>query len=446
MSKILIKNVSITNEGRTFTGNVLIDGEFISRVSENEIPVDRDTCIINGEGKLLLPGVIDDQVHFREPGFTHKGDIYTESRAAIAGGVTSYMEMPNTHPQTISIKALNEKYELAAGKSAANYAFYFGATNDNISEIHKVDPVHTPGVKVFMGASTGNMLVDKRESLEKIFAESPVLIATHCEDETTIRNNIAMCKHKYGEDIPMSCHPLLRSEEACYISSSFAVELANRYNSKLHVLHISTARELSLFEKGPVNSKKITAEGCIHHLWFNDTYYESRDTLIKWNPAIKTEKDRLGLIDAVIDDRIDVIATDHAPHTLIEKSNRYFQAPSGGPMVQHSLLAMLEFVKRGVFTIERVVHKMCHAPAELFSIDRRGYIREGYYADLVLVDPNKSFEITISNLLYKCHWSPLEGEIMHHKIDTTFVNGKIVYQFGEVVENGIHSMALKFNR
>jgi dihydroorotase len=446
MSKILIKHATIVNEGRSFTGNVLIDGAFIARISEAEIPADKDTITINAENKLLLPGVIDDQVHFREPGLTHKGDIHSESRAAVAGGVTSYMEMPNTHPQTISIRSLEEKFELASTRSAANYSFYLGATNDNIAEIHKVDPSKTPGVKIFMGASTGNMLVDNRQSLEKIFAESPVLIATHCEDEATIRNNIAMCKHKYGEDVPMSCHPLLRSEEACYISSSLAVELAHKYNSTLHVLHLSTARELSLFEKGPVTSKKITAEGCIHHLWFNDTYYESRDTLIKWNPAIKTEKDRLALIDAVLDDKIDVIATDHAPHTLIEKSNKYFQAPSGGPMVQHSLLAMLEFVKRGIWSVEKVVEKMCHAPAQLFKIDRRGYIREGYYADLVLVNPDKSFEITISNLLYKCHWSPLEGEIMHHKVDTTFVNGHIVYEHGEVVDNGIHSMALKFIR
>jgi dihydroorotase len=445
MSKILIKHVTIVNEGRSFIGNVLIDGAFISRISETEIPADKDTCTINGEHKILLPGVIDDQVHFREPGFTHKGDISSESRAAVAGGVTSYMEMPNTNPQTVSIHALEDKFQLASTKSAANFSFFMGATNDNISEIHKVDPSKTCGVKIFMGSSTGNMLVDNLSSLEKLFAESPVLIATHCEDEATIRNNTAMCKQKYGEDIPMSCHPLLRSEEACYLSSSLAVELAHKFNTQLHVLHLSTARELSLFEKGPVGSKRITAEGCIHHLWFNDTYYESRDTLIKWNPAIKTERDRLALVAAVNDDRIDVIATDHAPHTLIEKSNKYFQAPSGGPMVQHSLLAMLEFVKRGVFTIEKVVQKMCHSPADLFRIDRRGYIREGYYADLVLVNPEKSFEITISNLLYKCHWSPLEGEIMHHKIDTTFVNGKVVYQHGEVVD-GIHSMALKFNR
>ncbi len=446
MSKILIKNATIVNEGRSFIGNVLIDGEFISRVSETDIPTDKNTTIINGKNKILLPGVIDDQVHFREPGLTHKGDIKSESRAAVAGGVTSYMEMPNTSPQTISIHHLEEKFELASTRSAANYSFYLGATNDNLAEIHKVDKTTTCGVKIFMGASTGNMLVDNRLSLEKIFAESPVLIATHCEDEATIRDNTIKYKHKYGEDIPMGCHPLIRSEEACFISSSLAVELAHKYSSQLHVLHLSTARELSLFEKGPVTGKKITAEACIHHLWFNNTYYDSRDTLIKWNPAIKTERDRLSLIDAVIDDRIDVIATDHAPHTLIEKANRYFQAPSGGPMVQHSLLAMLEFVKRGVFTIEKVVHKMCHAPADLFKIDRRGYIREGYYADLVLVNPDKSFEITISNVLYKCHWSPLEGEIIHHKVELTFVNGKIVYQHGEVVENGVHSMALRFLR
>ena len=446
MSKIIIKNATIVNEGRQFKGSVLIEGAFITRVSEAEIPPDKATTVINGESKILLPGVIDDQVHFREPGFTHKADIYTVSRAAVAGGVTSYMEMPNTNPQTVNIKALNDKFEIAAEKSPANYSFYLGATNDNIAEVHKVDPAHVCGIKIFMGSSTGIMLVDNKKSLEKLFAESPILIATHCEDEKTIRNNIAMCKQKYGEDIPLTCHPLIRSEEACFLSSSLAVELAHKYNSKLHVLHLSTARELSLFEKGEISSKRITAEGCIHHLWFNDKAYETKDTLIKWNPAIKTENDRLALVNAVVEDKIDVIATDHAPHTLIEKSNKYFQSPSGGPMVQHSLLAMLEFVKRGIFTIEKVVHKMCHAPAELFNIDRRGYIREGYYADLVLVNPEKSFEITISNLLYKCHWSPLEGEIMHHKIDTTIVNGHIVYQHGEVVENGVHSMPLRFLR
>ena len=445
MSKILIKHALIVNEGRSFKGNVLIDGAFISRISQADIPSDKDTSIINGENMYLLPGVIDDQVHFREPGLTQKGDISTESRAAVAGGVTSYMEMPNTHPETVTIHTLDEKFEIAAKRSAANYSFYLGATNDNIAEIHKVDPLKTCGIKIFMGSSTGNMLVDNPVSLEKIFAESPILIATHCEDETTIRNNIALCKHKYGEDIPTSYHPLIRSEEACYLSSSKAVDLANKHNSRLHVLHLSTARELSLFSKGPLEQKKITAEVCIHHLWFNDTYYESRDTLIKWNPAIKTERDRLALIEAVLDDRIDVIATDHAPHTLIEKANKYFQAPSGGPMVQHSLLAMLEFVKRGVWSIETVVKKMCHAPADLFHIDRRGYIREGYYADLVLVNPEKHFEVSISNILYKCHWSPLEGEIMHHKIDTTFVNGNIVYQHGEV-RDGIHSMELRFKR
>lgn len=445
MPKILIRHARIVNEGQTFKGNVLIEGAFISRVSEQEIPVDKDTCVISAEGKYLLPGVIDDQVHFREPGLTHKGDIFTESRAAVAGGVTSFMEMPNTQPQTITQRSLAEKYEIAASRSAANYSFYFGATNDNIAEIHKVDPKTTPGVKVFMGASTGNMLVDNPLTLERIFAESPVLIATHCEDENTIRNNIALCIQKYGEDIPMLCHPLIRSEQSCFLSSSLAVDLARKHNSRLHVLHLSTARELELFEKGNLKDKRITAEACIHHLWFNDTYYESRDTLIKWNPAIKTERDRLALIDAVLDDRIDVIATDHAPHTLLEKSNRYLQAPSGGPMVQHSLLAMLEFVKRGVWSIETVVKKMCHAPAELFRVDRRGYIREGYYADLVLVNPDKSFEVTISNLLYKCHWSPLEGEIMHHKIDMTFVNGNIVYQHGEVLD-GVYSMALGFKR
>ena len=445
MGKYFIKNITIVNEGKSFIGNVLIDGAFIKTISVPATVPPKNINIINGQGKFLIPGIIDDQVHFREPGLTYKGDIGSESWAAVAGGITSYMEMPNKNPQTTTIKALTDKFGIAAEESGANYAFYLGATNNNISEIKKVDPKITCGIKLFMGASTGNMLVDKRESLERVFAESPILIAAHCEDEETIRKNSLLYKESYGENIPIRYHPYIRSEEACYRSSSLAVELASKYGSKLHILHLSTAKEMGLFDRGPVSLKKITAEVCVHHLWFDENDYSSKDTLIKWNPAIKKESDRLALYQALLDDKLDVVATDHAPHTLEEKTNHYFTCPSGAPMVQHSLIFMLEFWKKGLISIEKVVEKMCHAPAQLFQIDKRGFIREGYYADLVIIDPDSSWQIQKSNILYKCGWSPLENEIMNTKVESTFVNGELVYSNG-VVSDEIRSMPLIFNR
>jgi dihydroorotase len=444
MGRYIIKNTKIVNEGKSFFGDVLIEGAFIKTISGPETIYHKRIPVIDGKGKILVPGVIDDQVHFREPGLIYKGEIESESRAAIAGGVTSYMEMPNTNPQTVTLEALSDKFEIASKKSAANYSFYLGATNDNINEITKADPKTTCGLKIFMGSSTGNMLVDKRESLERIFAESPLLIATHCEDETTIRRNMLDYKTIFGDNIPIRHHPYIRSEMACFLSSSQAVKLADKYGSRLHILHLSTAKEMDLFDPGPVSSKKITSEVCVHHLWFDENDYSSKDTFIKWNPSIKKESDKLALFRALLEDKIDVVATDHAPHTIEEKTNPYFSCPSGGPMVQHSLTVMLEFWKKGMISIEKVVEKMCHAPSELFRIDRRGFIREGYYADLVLVDPDCLWEIRKSNLLYKCGWSPLENEIMSTKVDSTFVNGELVYSNG-IILDGIHSMPLRFN-
>ena len=446
MTGYLIKNARIINEGRSFKGHLLINGKMIQSVSETPVSPPAGTTVIDAAGKWLLPGVIDDQVHFREPGFTQKADIASESAAAVAGGVTSYMEMPNTRPQTTSIAELDRKFELAALKSMANYSFYLGATNENLAEIRKIDPRNTCGVKIFMGSSTGNMLVDDLTSLNGIFAESPVLIATHCEDEVTIRKNTELYRQKYGENIPMKMHPLIRSAEACYKSSSLAVELAEKYNSRLHILHISTAEELGLFRNDiPSSEKRITSEVCVHHLWFNDSYYDSKGSFIKWNPAVKTEADRKSLFSALLDNKLDVIATDHAPHTLQEKQNPYLSAPSGGPMVQHSLVAMLEFAKNGLISPECVVEKMCHMPADIYRVNRRGYIREGYYADLVLVEPDTEWHIDRTNLLYKCGWSPLEGETLHQRVTHTFVNGDLVYDDGSLSEE-IHSMALQFNR
>ncbi len=446
MGKYIIKDVTIINEGKSFTGDVLIEGAFIKKISDpHSLPAEKDFIIIDGQDKILVPGAIDDQVHFREPGLTHKGNIASESRAAVAGGVTSYMEMPNTVPQTTTIPELGKKFEIASSQSFANYSFYLGATNDNIKEITKINPLSTCGVKVFMGSSTGNMLVDKKKSLERIFAESPVLIATHCEDEPTILKNSSLYRKKYGENLHIKYHPFIRSEESCFLSSSLAVSLARKYSTKLHILHLSSAMELSLFDSGPLDQKKITAEVCIHHLWFNEKDYLSRGTLIKWNPPVRNESDRKALFQALIDDRLDIVATDHAPHTSEEKANSYFHCPSGGPMIQHSLTAMLEFWKKGLITIEKIVEKMCHAPAELFQIDKRGFIREGYYADLVLIDTNSEWEINTSNILYKCGWSPLENEIMHTKVEKTFINGELVYTDGKVSQN-IYSMPLQFNR
>lgn len=445
MGKFLIKNVNIINEGLSFTGNLLIEGSYIHKISAKNIPATDKHIVIDGTGKILIPGVIDDHVHFREPGLTHKADIHSESRAALAGGVTSFMEMPNTRPQTISIAELDIKMELASRSSAANYSFYLGATNDNIEEIKRMDPKKICGVKLFMGASTGNMLVDKPESLEKIFTESPVIIVAHCEDETTIRQNSDLFRKKYGENIPFKFHPEIRSTEACYKSSSLAVELARKYGAKLHLLHLSTADELGLLDKGPVSSKMVTAEVCIHHLLYNEKDYSSKGSLIKWNPAVKKESDRVALFSALLDDRIDVIATDHAPHTMDEKSNAYLHCPSGGPMVQHSLAVMLEFWKKGLISLEKIIQKMCHAPAVLFQIKKRGFIREGYYADLVLIDPYTEWQVQRSNILYKCGWSPLEEETFHTRVYSTFVNGEMSYSEGRFSDKN-HSMPLVFER
>jgi dihydroorotase len=434
----LIKNATIINEGRTFVGSVLIDGEQIKAIFEaNEtVKIAESYTVIDATGLLLLPGIIDDQVHFREPGLTHKGDIHSESKAAVAGGITSYFEMPNTKPQTTTIDILEEKYALAAEKSFANYSFLMGVTNDNIDELKKVNPRNVAGVKMFMGSSTGNMLVDNKSTLNRVFSEIPLLIVTHCEDEATIQANIQHYKALLGEDIPVEYHPLIRNAEACYKSSSFAVELAKKYNSRLHVFHLSSALEMSLFTSDkPLREKRITAEVCVHHLWFTDADYATYGNRIKWNPAIKSESDRQALIDAVNSNRIDVVATDHAPHLWSEKEGSCLKAASGGPLVQHSLVAMLQLVKRGVFTLEKVVEKMCHAPADLFRIEKRGFIRPGFFADLVLVDPNKPWTVTPENILYKCGWSPFEGTSFDSSVLKTWVNGQKVFDNGTFDES-----------
>lgn len=446
MGKYLIESAYIINEGERFKGNLLIENDKISEISVNKIEVPEGTEIIDAEGLWLIPGVIDDQVHFREPGLTHKGEIYTESRAAAAGGVTSFMEMPNTVPQALTIEELEKKYSLANEKSLVNYSFYMGASNDNLAEIKKIKPSEVCGLKIFMGSSTGNMLVDDKKSLEGFFSESPVLITTHCEDEETIRRNSEEYRRKYGENVLISAHPVIRSEEACYLSSSLAVSLAERYGTRLHILHVSTGKELNLFRNDiPSSEKMITAEVCIHHLWFNDSQYAEKGTLIKWNPAIKREKDRKDLFEGMLNDKLDVIATDHAPHTMEEKNNSYFKAPSGGPMVQHSLVAMIEFVNQNKISIEKVVDKMCHKPAEIFNIEKRGFLRKGYYADIVLVDPESPWEVKKSNLLYKCGWSPMEGQVFNSAVRKTFVNGEIVCENGEILEKNT-AMRLKFDR
>jgi len=434
----LIKNATIINENRTFTGSVLVENEYIKAVFEGDAPIEIDGAYttVDATGKLLIPGVIDDQVHFREPGLTHKGNINSESRAAVAGGVTSFMEMPNTMPLTTTIEALEDKYKLGAEKSFANYSFYMGATNTNLDELRKVDPRKVCGLKIFMGSSTGNMLVDNKEALSNIFAEIPMLIATHCEDEATIQANKAHYKALHGDNLPIQFHPLIRSAEACYRSSSFAVELATKYNARLHVLHISSEMEMSLFDnKKPLKEKNITSEVCVHHLWFSDKDYAKYGNRIKWNPAIKAETDRLALIEALNSNKIDVVATDHAPHLLREKEGNCLKAASGGPLIQHSLVAMLQMAKNGTFTYEKVIDKMCHATAELYRVEKRGYIRPGYFADLVLVDPAKSTTVTTDNLLYFCGWSPFEGTTFDHTVLKTWVNGELVYNEGVVDEN-----------
>lgn len=443
----LIHNAIIINEGKIFTGSVLIDGDKIKSVFNGvDLPVIEGKFeIIDATGKWLIPGVIDDQVHFREPGLTHKGNIFSESRAAVAGGVTSFMDMPNTMPLTTTIQALEDKYAIGAEKSLANYSFYMGATNSNMDELVKVNPKTVCGVKIFMGSSTGNMLVDNVETLGRIFAEIPMLIATHSEDENTIQQNKSYYKSLYGDDLPVRFHPLIRNDEACYRSSSFAIELATKNNGRLHVLHISTAKEMSLFNSDiPLKDKKITAEVCVHHLWFNDQDYEKYGNKIKWNPAIKSENDRRALVDALNSGKIDVVATDHAPHLLREKEGNCLKAASGGPLIQHSLIAMLEMAHKGFFTLEKVVEKMCHAPADLYRIDKRGYIREGYFADLVLVDPNNTWLVQPDNLLYFCGWSPFEGTSFKHKVLTTWINGHKVFNEGLIDEN-YRGKRLSFN-
>lgn len=423
--KKIIKGGTLVNEYRQYKADIVINHGCIEAILPEGVTTE-DAEIIPAEGCYVLPGVIDDQVHFREPGLTHKGNIAEGSRAAAAGGVTSFMDMPNVLPPTTTKKLLEEKQEIASRTSLVNYSFYLGASKDNINEIKHVDTRTTCGIKLFMGASTGNLLVDDLPTLERIFAESPILIATHCEDTPTINQNLVRYKEKYGDNIPPQCHPLIRNREACLKSSSLAVSLAKKFGSRLHILHLSTADELVLFEQGPVSGKKITAEVCAHHLWFNDEAYLNKGNFVKWNPAIKTEKDRQALLQALNEKVIDVIATDHAPHTISEKSGPYTQAASGGPLVQHSLVILLELARQGAITIERVVDGMCHAPALLFGIEKRGFLREGYKADICIVEKN-TWTVNKENLLYQCGWSPLEGQIFHHKVRTTLVNGTIVY-------------------
>ena len=440
----LIKNATLVNEGEIYRSDVLIENQKIKKIA-SKISVNANK-IIDAEGLHLLPGAIDDQVHFREPGLTHKANIYTESKAAIAGGITSFMEMPNTNPQALTQKLLEEKYDIASKTSIANYSFFMGASNDNLNEVLKTNPKNVAAIKVFMGSSTGNMLVDNKHVLEEIFSKSRMLIAVHCEDETIIQENIKKAKQKYGEEVPISEHPKIRSEEACYKSSSTAIKLAKKYNTRLHVFHLSTEKEIELFNNTlPLEEKKITSEVCVHHLWFDASSYKEKGTFIKWNPAIKKESDKNALLEGLLNDKLDVIATDHAPHTLEEKENSYFNAPSGGPLVQHALPAMLEFYKNNKISIEKIVEKMCHNPAICFKIQNRGFIREGYFADLVIVDLNSPWKVNKKNILYKCGWSPFEGEIFHSKITHTFINGHIAYKNGKFDESQ-KGMRLTFDR
>ncbi|AIM59865.1 dihydroorotase [Cellulophaga geojensis KL-A] len=444
MKKTLIKNAKVVNEGTITNCDILLNGNYIEKISSSIS--DANATVIDAKGNYVLPGIIDDQVHFREPGLTHKGNIATESKAAVAGGITTFMEQPNTNPQTTTIEKLEEKFAVAKESSYANYSFLFGGTNDNLEELKKLDKNACSGVKLFLGSSTGNMLVDNEVVIEKIFSNTEMVISAHCEDETTIRKNMATYKEKYGDNIPIEYHPIIRSTEACYLSSSKAIALAEKTGARLHVFHLSTGKETSLFRNDiPLKDKKITAEVCVHHLWFSDEDYKEKGTLIKWNPAVKTAEDRSMLWDALLDDRIDVIATDHAPHTFEEKDNVYTKAPSGGPLVQHVLPAMLEKVLDGTITIERMVEKMCHNPAILFQIEKRGYIKEGYFADLVIVDTNSPWQVSKSNILYKCGWSPFEDYTFKSKISHTFVNGHLAYENGVVSEQK-NAHRLTFNR
>lgn len=445
MKTTLILNANIVNEDKVFEGDVLIRGRFIDVIGKDLSSRPSDS-VIDAKGRYLLPGAIDDQVHFREPGLTHKATIYSEARAAVAGGVTSFMEMPNTVPPVFTTSLLEDKYQIAAKDSLANYSFFMGASNDNLEEVMKVDVTQVCGLKIFMGSSTGNLLVDDEKTLESFFSRFGALIATHCEDESTILKNTAEYRAQYGEDIPVQFHPLIRSAEACYKSSSFAIKLARKHGTKLHILHISTAKETSLFDGTlPLEKKRITAEACIHHLMFNDQDYNRLGTLIKWNPAIKTRSDQEAIFQALLDDRIDVVATDHAPHTLAEKSNSYMKAPSGGPLIQHSLVAMLEFFHEGKISLEKIVQKMAHNPAILFQVSRRGFIREGYYADLVLVDLDQSWTVENENILAKCGWSPFMGRTFKSKVTDTFVSGHHAFSDGKFDE-GMKGQRLSFER
>ncbi len=445
MKTTLIVNANIVNEGKVFEGDVLIKGQFIESIGKDlsSLPADK---AIDAQGKYLLPGVIDDQVHFREPGLTHKGTIYTESRSAVAGGITSFMEMPNTFPPVFTRSLLEDKYQIASRDSLANYSFFMGASNDNLDEVMKLDITKVCGLKIFMGSSTGNLLVNDEKTLEGFFSRFPSLIATHCEDEETILRNSALYKEKYGEEISIKFHPLIRSEEACYLSSSFAVRMARKHGTKLHILHISTEKEIALFDHSiPLERKRVTAEACIHHLFFNDSDYERLGTHIKWNPSIKTRNDQDAIFRAILNDSIDVVATDHAPHTLSEKNNSYFKAPSGGPLVQHSLVAMLEFFHSGKIKLEKIAQKMSHNPAVLFEIAKRGFIREGYYADLVLVDLDDPWVVDKTNILSKCGWSPFEGLTFKSKVTDTFVSGHLAFSNGSFDES-VKGERLYFNR
>ena len=441
----LIRNARMVNEGRTTEGDLLVRDGRIERIAP-EIADPGGARVIDATGRVLMPGMIDDQVHFREPGATHKGEIATESRAAVAGGITTYMDMPNTKPQTVTVEALEAKYALAEGRSAANYGFYLGATNDNLEQVRALRPDQACGIKVFMGASTGNMLVDREETLDAIFRDAPVLLATHCEDTPTIVKNEAEYRQRYGEDVPMRCHPEIRSEEACYRSSSLAVELARRHGTRLHVLHLTTAREMELFEPGPLDGKRITAEACVHHLYYDEGDYERRGSLIKCNPAIKGQADRDALRRALVEDRIDVIGTDHAPHTLEEKGGSYFNAPAGLPLVQWAVPMALELHHDGLVTLEQLVEKLCHGPARLFDVEGRGYLREGYWADLALVDLAAGEEVRRESVLYKCGWSPLEGDRLRSRVEATFVNGLLAYSRENGVEPVAAGVRLTFNR
>jgi len=444
MGRILIKNAKVVNENSIFESDVLLEDDFILKV-DGDIS-DANAKVLDLDGKYLMPGIIDDQVHFREPGLTHKGDIASESRAAVAGGITTYMEQPNTNPQTTTIKKLEEKFAMAENTSYANYSFLFGGTNDNLEEIKRLDKNACSGVKLFLGSSTGNMLVDDEEVIEKIFSNTEMVISAHCEDEQTVRQNLAKYKAEYGDDIPVKYHPLIRSEEACYLSSSKAIALAKKTGARLHVFHLSTGKETELFRNDiPLEQKKITAEVCIHHLWFSDADYDTKGTLIKWNPAVKTSTDRDQLWKALLDNRLDVIATDHAPHLLEEKNSVYPKAASGGPLVQHALPAMLEKYHEGMISLEKIVEKMCHNPAKLFDIKKRGFIREGYFADLTIADLNSPWSVSKENIAYKCGWSPFEGNMLQSKITHTFVNGHLAYENGSFSRER-HGKRLTFDR